>query len=768
MKRYLKKDKFQLSDHEKENLWLSIKDGSGSGEKSAPGRRFLRPVMGLTTVMAAVLALVIFMGEDEPVGEVAPVQRQMKAPVMAKSFNKAPGTESARAITERVYSVTPEPVIAAVDTTPDVQPETVTLAGRIIEKETGVPLAYANVLIEGTDRGFSTDDKGRFELSELTPGEEVTLRVKYMGYEDEITSITPRSGKNAKMEIGMEPMIVATLETFDVEGAEYMVEVDTAINEQTVSSETFEKFAIDSVNDALSKQAGVTRVGDPKVRGGRSGDVTWHMEAAAPVAAVPPPANRTYGSVTGGTTPPNGEPHELMYFDHTGVNPFVATEDDALSTFAVDVDNASYTMARRYITTGSLPPQEAIRVEEFVNFFDAGYKVQSKETFGINLDGAPSRFGDGYQMVRVGLQGKTVADENRKAANLVFLIDISGSMDRDNRLGLVKRSLRIMLDELGEGDRVGIVVYGNHAEIRLHPTDISRRDVILEAIDGLHPTGATNAYDGLVVAYRMARKNYESHKLNRLILCSDGVANMGGSTKAEDMLEQIRKASDKGITMSTIGFGMGNYNDVLMEKLADQGDGNYYYVDHQGEAERVFRENLTGLLQTIARQVKVQVEFDKSKVKRWRLLGYENRDVADRDFRNDDVDAGEVGAGHQVTALYEIKLADDAEGKLGTVNLRYEMPAHHSEKAGQVEEISLDLTTEQLVSKFNKAPARYRLQVVVTEFAEILRGSYWAKESSLTDLIPLADALAEELAGDEHVEELAGLIRMAADLQSEQ
>jgi Ca-activated chloride channel family protein len=312
---------------------------------------------------------------------------------------------------------------------------------------------------------------------------------------------------------------------------------------------------------------------------------------------------------------------------------------------------------------------------------------------------------------------------------------------------------------------VGLVVYGSQAEARLPLTDIRHRDVILKAIDSLHTNGATNAYNGLQMAYRMARENFQSHKLNRIILCSDGVANMGGSTKAEEMLEQIRKASDKGITLSTIGFGMGNYNDVLMEKLADQGDGNYYYVAQLDEARRVFCENLTGLLQTIARQVKVQVEFDKEKVNRWRLLGYENRDIADRDFRNNDVDAGEVGAGHQVTALYEIKLTEEAEGRLGRVHLRYEMPTHDQEKAGQIREINHELTADQLVSKFSKAPARYRLQVVVTEFAEILRGSYWARESHLEELIPLADALAEELAGDEKVEELARLIRKAADLQ---
>ncbi len=767
MKRFLKKDNFQLSDHEKENLWLAIKDGTGQAEKPARQGRFLRPIMGLTTAMAAVLALVIFTGDGDPVGEVQVVHREMETPRIApkpKRILERSGKNLARTI---------EPEIALVDTVPDPEltmEEFITIAGQVVEKETGDPLAFANILIEGTDRGFSADKNGRFELNRIPPGQEVTLRVKYLGYGDEIARLTPETGEKTRLEIGMKPIVVATLETFDVDDAEYMVEVKSAPKERTVNSETFEKFAIESVEDALSKKAGVvSRAGELYVHGGRSGEVTYQMNDQVVRRPAPPePSTRPGGSVTGGTTAPNGEPHELMYFDHTGVNPFVATEDDSLSTFAVDVDNASYTMARRYINGGSLPPPEAIRVEEFINFFDAGYRRQSEETFAINLDGAPSRFGDGYQMLRVGLQGKYIDDENRKAANLVFLIDISGSMDRENRLGLVKHSLRILLDELREGDRVGIVVYGSRAEVRLQPTDISRKNVILGAINGLHSNGSTNAYDGLQKAYGMARENYQGHKLNRLILCSDGVANMGGSTKAEEMLEQIRRASDKGITLSTIGFGMGNYNDVLMEKLADQGDGNYYYVDQPDEAERVFRENLTGLLQTIARQVKVQVAFNDSIVKRWRLLGYENRDVADRDFRNDDVDAGEVGVGHQVTALYEIKLDDNVdEGPLGTVYLRYEMPVHDRENAGQVKEISRELTMSLMASKFHQAPARYRLQVVVTEFAEILRGSFWAKESRLEDLVPLADGLAEELSGDEQVKELAGLIRKAADLQSE-
>jgi Ca-activated chloride channel family protein len=533
-----------------------------------------------------------------------------------------------------------------------------------------------------------------------------------------------------------------------------MVEVKSAVTEHGGRSEQFDKHAVDSVEEALSRKSGVPM---------RAGELIGESGRTRPAPGS--------GSVTGGPKPPNDEQVELMYFDHTGVNPFVATEDDSLSTFALDVDNASWTMARNYLARGMLPPREAIRVEEFVNVFDPGWPRQTDEVFKLHSDGAVSRFGQGYHLLRVGVVGKTVADENRKAANLIFVIDVSGSMDRENRLGAVKKALRILLDELGEGDRVGLVVYGSRGEVRLEPTDISRRETIMQAIDGLVTNGSTNVYEGLALAYDMARKHYEPAKVNRLILCSDGVANNGASTEAEKILSLVRRSSDEGITISTIGFGMGNYNDVMMEKLADKGDGNYYYVDRPEEAERVFRENLTGLLQTIAREVKVQVEFDPTVVKRWRLLGYENRDVADRDFRNDAVDAGEVGAGHQVTALYELKLADgpeDEKRQAGTIRLRHEAPAHDTARAGQVEEIEQPILLETLTGEFAAGNVWFRTQAVAAEFAEILRGSYWAKESSLADLVPVADGLSAAMPGDPLVADLADMIRRAADLQAQQ
>jgi Ca-activated chloride channel family protein len=521
---------------------------------------------------------------------------------------------------------------------------------------------------------------------------------------------------------------------------------------------------------AVGKAATESLTGPRKDVAGRVESTTAHRERARMVMPQPSStAEMPRGSVTGGTTPPNGESAELMYFEHTGVNPFVATEEDALSTFAVDVDDASWAVARNYLEHDDLPPAAAVRVEEFVNAFDPGWPGHAGDDLRVHVAGAPSRFGRGYELLRIGITGRDLPKEARRAANLVFVVDVSGSMGRENRLGAVRHCLTMLLDELQEGDRVGIVVYGSRGEVRLQPTDIERRGTIQAAIDGLVPNGSTNAYEGLKLAYEMARTHYEADKINRLILCSDGVANNGATTVAEEMLALVRRSSDEGISLSTIGFGMGNYNDVLMEKLADKGDGNYAYVDRREEAERVFRENLTGMLETVAREAKVQVEFDGRYVSRWRLLGYENRDVADRDFRNDAVDAGEIGAGHRVTALYEIKLTDEGRGTehdLGVVRLRWEAPRHDVKRAGEVTEIAAPIPRAAFFDRFGDAAPRLRLQATVAEFAEILRGSYWAKDSTYEDVLAVVEGLAATEAGDGDAAEVARLVRAAARLQA--
>ena len=459
--------------------------------------------------------------------------------------------------------------------------------------------------------------------------------------------------------------------------------------------------------------------------------------------------------------PPNGEAYHDMYFKGAGTNPFLDTEDDHLSTFAMDVDTGSYSVTRRYLTDGYLPPPEAVRVEEFVNTFDYNYDPPTEDAFAIHIDGALSKFGEGkrLQLLRIGLQGRVIPAEHRKDAILTFVIDVSGSMDMENRLGLVKKALTLLVDQLRPTDKVGIVVYGSHGRLVLSHTGIEQRSTILSAINALRPGGSTNAEEGLRIGYDLAWRNASVNHINRVILCSDGVANVG-NTGPDEILKEIRTYVNKGITLSTVGFGMGNYNDVLMERLADTGDGSYAYVDTLTEAKRIFVKNLTGTLQLIAKDAKIQVDFNPEVVSRFRLLGYENRRLNHEQFRDDTADAGEVGSSHQITALYEVKLNPDAIGKLATVSIRYADPDNHRV------EVSEDISVSQLHESFDAAPATFRLAAGVAEFAEILRESYWAKDGSL-DLVRqvVKDAFPE--ADSEQVVELMYLVNKAITYKAE-
>ena len=460
--------------------------------------------------------------------------------------------------------------------------------------------------------------------------------------------------------------------------------------------------------------------------------------------------------------PPNGAAHHDMFFKGAGTNPFIDTEDDHLSTFAMDVDTGSYSVTRRYLTDGYLPPPEAVRVEEFVNTFDYNYDPPTEDAFAIHIDGAPSKFGEGkrLQLLRIGLQGRVIPSEHRKDAILTFVIDVSGSMQKENRLGLAKKALTLLVNQLRPTDKVGIVVYGSRGRLVLPHTGIEQRSEILAAINSLAPGGSTNAEEGLRIGYDLAWRNASVNHINRVILCSDGVANVG-NTGPDAILKEIRTYVNKGIRLSTVGFGMGNYNDVLMERLADTGDGSYAYVDTLTEAKRIFVENLTGTLQLIAKDAKIQVDFNSEVVSRFRLLGYENRSLTHEQFRDDAVDAGEVGSGHQVTALYEVKLHPDATGKLATVSIRYADPDNH-----RVSEVSEDISVSQLHESFDAAPATFRLAAGVAEFAEILRESYWAKDGSL-DLVRqvVKDAFPE--IDSEQVIELMYLVNKAITYKAE-
>lgn len=446
-----------------------------------------------------------------------------------------------------------------------------------------------------------------------------------------------------------------------------------------------------------------------------------------------------------------------MTFEDAGVNPYVDTYEDHLSTFAIDVDTAAYTLARQYVQGGQLPPAEAVRVEEFVNYFDQGYEQPVGVAFGLFADAAPSPYlSDGTVIVRFGVQGYSVPGYARKPASLTFVVDSSGSMADGNRMELAKQSLRMLLDQLRADDTVAIVAYSTSAWTVLEPTSAANRGAIESAINTLQPLQSTNVADGLNIGYQTANYTFRSDRINRVILMSDGVANVG-AVSPDDILAQVRQYRDLGITLTTVGVGMGNYNDVLLEQLANDGDGNYMYIDDENEARSQFVYDVTANLQVIARDAKIQVDFNPETVAVFRQLGYENRAVADSEFRNDSVDAGEIGAGHTVTALYAVRLRPGAQGRMATLQLRWQDP-----DTNEVREINGNVNTFDVAGSFDQTSPRYQLAVSVAHYAELLRHSPYADPWSWAELSRRVNQIA--LYDDPDVFEFAQLVQSASQM----
>ena len=424
------------------------------------------------------------------------------------------------------------------------------------------------------------------------------------------------------------------------------------------------------------------------------------------------------------------------YFQDYGVNPLTSTDRDHFSTFALDVDTASYEMTKAYIEDGALPPMDAVRAEEFINAFSQGYQSPTDNAFSVYADGGPSPFIEsGNYLVRFGVQGYSIPENQRKPLNLTFVIDTSGSMEESRRLELVKDAVHLLVDQLDEEDRVTIVNFSEDAWLVLEPTSGDEKDTIIDAINSLYPMNSTNANAGLQLGYRYAYRMFNPEYTNRLVLCSDGVANQG-NTSVDSMLEYVRTYADQGITLTGIGVGMGNYNDVLLEQLADNGDGNYYYVDTKDQAREVFVHNLTATMQVIAYDAKIQIDFNPEVVEKYRLIGYENRQIADEDFRDDSVDAGEIGAGMTAAALYEIQLKDGAEGRIATAQLRWQ-----DAETREVVEIDGDFYTNDLADSFKETSPYFQLASTVAAYAEILRVSPYV-EGDLSDVAHEADRIS--------------------------
>lgn len=432
-------------------------------------------------------------------------------------------------------------------------------------------------------------------------------------------------------------------------------------------------------------------------------------------------------------------------------NSFRETLQHPLSTFSIDVDTASYANVRRFLTGGSLPPPDAVRVEEMINYFGYDYPAPAgKEPFSFSTALSEAPWHPGHQLLLIGLQGKKIPLEQLPPANLVLLIDVSGSMADDNKLPLLVKSFKLLVDELRPVDTVSIVVYAGQAGMVLPPTSGREKEKIVAALDGLVADGSTAGGEGLKLAYAAAKKNFLPGGNNRIILATDGDFNVGASSEGE-LVRMIEEKRQEGVFLTVLGFGMGNFKDATMQKLADHGNGNYAYLDSLLEARKVLVSELGGTLFTIAKDVKLQVEFNPARVKAYRLIGYEKRLLSREDFADDGKDAGELGSGHTVTALYEIIPADGAppvadgliyqtsrvkEGaarspELATIKFRYQEPASQASREQAV-------TVPATLLGLSRAGDNIRFAAAVAQWGMLLSGSKHKGSASFTAVLDLA------------------------------
>ena len=451
---------------------------------------------------------------------------------------------------------------------------------------------------------------------------------------------------------------------------------------------------------------------------------------------------------------PANEPLYRENYRHPDDQRVIRVASQPVSTFSIDVDTGAYSNMRRWLNQGQLPPEDAVRVEEFINYFnyDYPYPENRRTPFQVSTEIAPTPWNNNTRLLRIGIQGYTVPRDQVPASNLVFLIDVSGSMNSADKLPLLQQALTMLVGQLDARDSISMVVYAGASGVVLPPTHGDRKADILFALQQLQAGGSTNGAAGIQLAYQLAQQNFIKDGVNRVILATDGDFNVGLAS-TEELIDLIQRKRQAGIALTTLGFGSGNYNDHLLEQLADEGNGNYAYIDRLGEAKKVLAEELSATLLTIAKDVKIQIEFNPALVSEYRLIGYENRMLNEEDFANDKVDAGEIGAGHRVTALYEISLAGsggerlpqrryssaspDSEGnpaafgnELAFLRIRYKLPD---------ESVSKLIESPIMDSGINaRGSESFNFAASVAAFGQKLRGGTYLENFGYEDIEKLA------------------------------
>jgi len=471
------------------------------------------------------------------------------------------------------------------------------------------------------------------------------------------------------------------------------------------------------------------------------------------------------------------EPLDRENYAHLDQNPVRLVSEFPVSTFSIDVDTGAYSNVRRFLNGGSLPPQDAVRTEELINYFDYDYPIprSNAEPFAISTEATAAPWNQDKVLLRIGIKGYEVPAAERPAANLVFLVDVSGSMNSPVKLPLLKNALKLLTRQLTSADRVSMVVYAGSSGLVLEPTPGDEQANILGALERLQAGGSTNGASGIRLAYQVAAQAFIKGGINRVMLATDGDFNVG-TVNFEALVDLIERNRDNDISLTTLGFGAGNYNDHLMEQLADAGNGNHAYIDTLNEGRKVLVEQMTGTLQTIAKDVKLQVEFNPSVVAEYRLIGYENRMLRREDFNNDRIDAGEIGAGHTVTALYELALVDSESRLIDP--LRY--GDKHKVKGGSASELAFvrlrykapDSDRSRLIERpvqvsaiktLDEADTEFRFAAAVAAFGQLLRGGEYIGDYTFNNVVELAAVTR----GDDpfgYRGEFLGLVRLADSL----
>ena len=578
------------------------------------------------------------------------------------------------------------------------------ITGQVTSIDTGVPLQGVKITLKGSISGTLTDIDGKYAIK---ASQKQIIVFSSLGFEVEEVKVGNSTVINVRLVTKALSQPIVEEEVMDLNIAPGYPARDKKANNSYVGASTYGR------NQGMYQQS----VYSPEPQ-------NWNTEEYATI-------------------------HDNIFHNPTRT---------PLSTFSIDVDAASYSNIRRFLNNGQQPPKDAVRIEEMVNYFNYDYlSPGSNEPFSVNTEVSESPWNSENRLVHIGIQGKKIATDNLPASNLVFLLDVSGSMNAPNKLPLLKSAFNLLVEQLREQDKVSIVVYAGAAGIVLKPTAGNNKEEILGALNKLQAGGSTAGGQGIMLAYNMARKNFVRGGNNRIVLATDGDFNIGVSSNAE-MERLIEKERESGVFLTVLGFGMGNYKDSKMEILADKGNGNYAYIDNILEAKKVLVNEFGGTMFTIAKDVKIQVEFNPELVQAYRLIGYENRKLNDEDFNDDKKDAGELGSGHTVTALYEIIPVGATGGgsidplkyqqnkqtpkrkhgnEMMTVKLRYKEPT--GTKSQLISAVINDKDTPLMKSSDN-----FRWAAAVAEFGMLLRDSEFKGQSSYLQVVSLAQSAIGE------------------------